>query len=226
MDSTTLLILVVVVLLAIVGWLAYERRRTDTLRSKFGPEYRRTIEATGDRREAEAELQARERRVAALDIRPLPAAERARYAEAWRDVQSRFVDEPAAAIAAADGLIGQVMEARGYPVSEFEQRVADISVDHPDVVEHYRLAHQIAARRDEVTTDTESLRRAMVHYRALFDDLLGGDEAALNAGKPAAAEPVMVTREPAVTADAPPTPAATTRETTPVAPTRLERSPR
>ena len=117
MDSTTLLILVIVVLVAVVGWLAYERRRSDTLRSKFGPEYRRTIEATGDRREAEAELQARERRVAALDIRTLPAAERARYADEWRDVQSHFVDQPAAAITEADALIGQVMEARGYPVA-------------------------------------------------------------------------------------------------------------
>ncbi|HYK94974.1 MAG TPA: hypothetical protein VE011_03780 [Candidatus Dormibacteraeota bacterium] len=211
MDSTTLLILVVVVLVAIVGWLVYERRRSDTLRSKFGPEYRRTIEATGDRREAEAELQARERRVAALDIRTLPAAERARYADEWRDVQSHFVDEPVAAIVEADALIGQVMEARGYPVSDFEQRVADISVDHPSVVEHYRIAHRIAARKDERTIDTESLRQAMVHYRALFDDLLGAG----------AVTPVASTADPATTTTAP------VRGAAPAAPAAtLERSPR
>jgi hypothetical protein len=216
MDSTTLLILVVVVLVAIVGWLVYERRRSDTLRSKFGPEYRRTIEATGDRREAEAELQARERRVAALDIRTLPAAERARYADEWRDVQSHFVDQPAAAITEADALIGQVMEARGYPVSDFEQRVADISVDHPSVVEHYRIAHRIAARKEAVTTDTESLRQAMVHYRALFDDLLRGDEAitATTAGDQAAAASAPAPAA-ATVRDAAPTPPATTFERSP-----------
>jgi hypothetical protein len=209
MDGTTLLILVVVVLVAIVGWLLYERRRSATLRSEFGPEYRRTIEATGDRREAEAELEARQKRVAALDIKPLPAAERARYADEWRDVQSRFVDEPAAAITAADALIGKVMEARGYPVSDFEQRVADISVDHPGVVEHYRVAHRIAARKDELTTDTESLRQAMVHYRALFDDLLGQDEVATAATPRAAVAPDATVRDPGA-----------------AAPTRMERSPR
>ena len=174
MTPTLLLVLVIVVLLAVVGWLLYERRRTDELRSTFGPEYRRTLDETGDRRAAEAELRERKQRVDALDIRPLPPAERDRYAGGWRKVQADFVDAPGSAITEADRLIGEVMQARGYPVSDFEQRVADVSVDHPAVVEHYRAAHAIAERRSDVTTDTEALRQAMVHYRALFDDLLDG----------------------------------------------------
>jgi hypothetical protein len=172
MDSTILLLVVVVVLLAIVGWLAYDRRRSDSLRSRFGPEYKRTVEQVGDRREAESELAERERRVSALQIRPLPAGDRERYDADWRRVQARFVDEPPAAIAEADRLIGEVMERRGYPVGDFKQRVADISVDHPTVVEHYRAAHDIAERDARLPEDTETLRQAMVHYRALFVDLL------------------------------------------------------
>lgn len=173
MDTTILLAAAVVVLLAVVAWLLIERQRTDRLRSRFGPEYKRAVEDTGDRRAAEAELEARQRRVEALDIKELPIPERDRYAEAWRQVQSRFVDDPRAAVVDADQLIAQVMEARGYPIAEFEQRAADISVDHPGVVEHYRIAHEISTRRDDLSSSTEDLRRAMVHYRALFDDLLG-----------------------------------------------------
>jgi hypothetical protein len=172
MDSTILLLVVVVVLLAIVGWLMYDRRRSDELRSRFGSEYKRTVEHHGDRREAEAELMERQRRVSALDVRPLPPADRERYAAQWRGVQARFVDEPPAAIADADRLIGEVMQQRGYPVGDFDQRVADISVDHAGVVEHYRAAHDIAVRDSETPEDTETLRQAMVHYRALFVDLL------------------------------------------------------
>jgi hypothetical protein len=179
MNGSLLLGIIVVVLLVAVAWLLYERRRSDTLRSRFGPEYRRAVDDTGDRRRAESELEARQKRVDALDIRPLPAGERDRYRRAWRDVQARFVDDPTGAIREADSLIGDVMQARGYPVSDFEQRVADVSVDHPNVVEHYRAAHEIASRGDDVGTDTEALRQAMVHYRALFDDLLeGADERA------------------------------------------------
>ena len=175
MNATVLLVVVIVVLLAVVGWLLYERRRSTELRSTFGPEYERTVKDAGDRRAAETELRARQERVQALEIRPLPAADRDRYAMEWRDVQALFVDEPGAAIDDADELIGRVMQDRGYPVSDFDQRVADVSVDHPTVVEHYRAAHAIAERRDGVDTDTEDLRQAMVHYRALFEDLLGGD---------------------------------------------------
>jgi predicted nucleic acid-binding protein len=172
MNQTLLLIAVIVALLAVVGWLVYERRRSNQLRAEFGPEYKRAVDETGDRRAAETELRERQQRVEALDVRPLPAREREAYAQEWRRVQAEFVDEPGAAITEADALIGKVMEARGYPVVDFEQRVADISVGHANVVEHYRAAHQIASRRDDVRTDTEALRQAMVHYRALFEDLL------------------------------------------------------
>jgi hypothetical protein len=173
MDQTILLVLVIVVLLAAVGWLLVQRRKSDRLQSRFGPEYKRTLDNAGDRRAAEEELETRQRRVAELEIRPLSDADRQDYATRWRQVQANFVDEPRAAITDADGLIGEVMHARGYPVSDFNQQVADVSVDHASVVEHYRAAHEIASRRDDVTTQTEDLRQAMVHYRALFEDLLG-----------------------------------------------------
>jgi hypothetical protein len=182
MGQTLLLVGVIVVVLAVVGWLLYERRRSDQLRSEFGAEYKRTVDTAGDRRAAEAELRERQERVEALDIRALPAREREAYAQEWRQVQAEFVDEPGTAITAADALIGKVMQARGYPVADFEQRAADVSVGHADVVEHYRAAHEIASRRDDIGTDTEKLRQAMVHYRALFEDLLeptdGTDESA------------------------------------------------
>jgi hypothetical protein len=187
MNETLLLVVVIVVLLAVVGWLLYERRRTTELRSRFGPEYERTVKDTGDRRAAESELRQRKERVEALELRPLGGQDRQRYATEWRQVQSLFVDEPKAAVDDADDLIGRVMEARGYPVADFEQRVADISVDHGAVVQHYRAAHAIAERRDEVDTDTEALRQGMVHYRALFEDLLGPtDDQTAEPARPAA----------------------------------------
>lgn len=176
MDSTVLLVVIVAVLLAVIGWLLIDRRRSDRLRTRFGPEYERTVDATGSRKAAEAELEARQRRVEALRIRPLPAGDRDRYAADWRRLQARFVDDPAGTITEADELIGEVMEGRGYPVDDFEQRVADVSVDHPAVVEHYRAAHAIAAGPQAATSDTEQLRQALVHYRALFDDLLAGPD--------------------------------------------------
>jgi hypothetical protein len=184
MDTTVLLLVLVVVLLAAIGWLLYERRRSSELRATFGPEYQRAVDAAGGRRAAEAELDARRRRVESLQLRPLPASERDRYAAEWREVQARFVDEPGEAIAKADELIRTVMEARGYPVADFDQRVADISVDHPRVVEHYRAAHSIAVEQEGRTgQDTEALRQAMVHYRALFLDLLeNGDPDAPTVG--------------------------------------------
>jgi predicted nucleic acid-binding protein len=198
-DATTIVLAaLVIVLLAVVGWLLYERQRSDRLRSDFGPEYRRTVDQTGDRRAAEAELEQRRRRVAALEIRPLSASDRARYEEAWRRVQTRFVDDPTNTIDDADQLIGEVMEARGYPVADFDQRVADVSVGHPMVVEHYRLAHAIATGDDRSRTDTEQLRQAMVHYRALFQDLVEGPD---RATKPASAsdtaqQPALTRRTP------------------------------
>jgi hypothetical protein len=190
MEPTIILVVVIVVLLAVVAWLLYERQRSARLQSTFGPEYKRAVAETGDRRAAEAELEERQRRVRALEIRPLAADERERYAAAWREVQGRFVDDPAAAIADADRLIGEVMEARGYPVADFERRTADISVDHPAVVEHYRAAHAIASRSDG-EAETEDLRQAMVHYRALFEDLL----------EPTSEQPGQATAERAPDAD-------------------------
>jgi hypothetical protein len=176
MDTQTLVIVVLAVaLVAVVGWILYDRRRSESLKSRFGPEYGRVVDDADDRRAAESELEARQRRVAKLDIQPVPEAERDRYAAEWKTVQAHFVDEPAAAISEADRLIGEVMEAQGYPMADFEQRAADVSVDHPNVVEHYREAHTIATlgAEQDGATDTEDLRQAMVHYRALFEDLLG-----------------------------------------------------
>jgi len=173
MDTPTLILVVAIIALAlIVAWLLVERRRTDRLRSRFGSEYRHAVDDTGDRRSAEAELVARQKRVAEFEIRPLSQSQRDRFASTWRDVQAQFVDEPAVAISRADDLIAEVMATRGYPVADFEQRVADVSVDHGNVVEHYRAAHDIAIGDNAATRDTEELRQAMVHYRALFDDLL------------------------------------------------------
>jgi hypothetical protein len=163
---------VVGAVVAVLTWQMLSSRRTHSLRQRFGPEYDRTLETRESREEAEAELQAREERRRQLDIRPLPPATRDRYAGEWRQVQARFVDDPGAAVGDADRLIQQVMAERGYPVEDFEQRVADVSVDHPHVVEHYRKAHAIAAGAERGDASTEDLRLAMQHYRALFDDLL------------------------------------------------------
>lgn len=174
MGTTTVVVLVVVALAVGAGvmYLVTRRRRSTDLRQHFGPEYERTVDEYGDPHRAEAELEAREQRVRQLRIRPLDASERDRFAEAWKQTQARFVDDPQDALGEADGLIGEVMRARGYPVGEFEQRAADVSVDHPSVVEHYRAAHAIASRADRADTSTEDIRQAMVHYRALFDELL------------------------------------------------------
>jgi hypothetical protein len=184
MNDTIWLVVVIIALLVLTGWLLYQRRRTTDLQSTFGSEYRRTVEDTGSRRAAEAELQDRKQRVEALDIQPLPAADRDRYAGQWRDVQAEFVDQPQEAVEHADQLIGDVMEARGYPVADFEQRVADVSVEHASVVDHYRTAHVIASRGAQGDADTEALREAMVHYRALFDDLLGPSNGAETTDRP------------------------------------------
>ena len=163
------LIVVIVVLLAIVGALAYQRRRSTQLREGFGPEYDRAVEEHGDQRAAESELRERRERRSRFDIRPLGATARDRYAERWRATQAQFVDQPASALKDADTLVAEVMRDRGYPVEDFEQQAADVSVDHPTVVEHYRKAHAIHSRS---RASTEDLREAMLHYRALFAELL------------------------------------------------------
>ena len=165
-------IVVVLVLLALLAFFAGRQRRSRNLQDTFGPEYERTVEQTGDRRAAEAELRERTERREQFDIVPLEAEARARYIEAWRNTQARFVDEPVEATREADRLITSVMRDRGYPVDDFEQRAADISVDHPQVVDDYRAAHAIAAANDRSEASTEDLRQALVHYRSLFEELL------------------------------------------------------
>jgi cytoskeletal protein RodZ len=165
----------VVVIVAVIVWQGVGRRRTGKLQEQFGPEYDRTVETADSRREAESELQQREERRRELEIRPLPRDARDRYVAGWQSVQAQFVDEPATAVARADELIQSVMAERGYPVDDFEQRAADVSVDHPQVVENYREGHRLAQSSADGSGSTENLRQAMRHYRALFDDLVGDD---------------------------------------------------
>jgi type VI protein secretion system component VasK len=153
-------------------WAYLRQRRSGELRDRFGPEYDRTLRESGSRRQAESELRHREKRMERLAIRPLTAGERSHYAELWKAQQARFVDSPTEAIREADRLVEEVMKLRGYPVGEFEQRAADISVDHPQVAENYRAAHDIALRNQRGQTSTEDLRKAMIFYRNLFEELL------------------------------------------------------
>ena len=148
------------------------RRRTEQLQSKFGPEYDRTIESADSRRKAESELAARQERREQLDIRPLSSAARERYTTQWQTVQAQFVDDPRTAVASADSQIQSVMEERGYPVEDFEQRAADVSVDHPHVVENYRQGHNLAKASADGSDSTENLRQAMRHFRALFEEIV------------------------------------------------------
>jgi hypothetical protein len=163
---------IVLAIVAVGGWFYMRRQRTEKLRERFGPEYDHTVKHTGSVAKAEAALDARAKRVESFHIRPLSSGDATRFSEAWRRVQAQFVDDPHGAIAEADRLVGELMQARGYPVGEFEQRVEDISVDHPNVVMNYRAARDIAADRKRGSASTEDLRQAMVHYRALFNDLL------------------------------------------------------
>jgi hypothetical protein len=165
----------VLVVLGLIVWQAVSRRRTTRLQEQFGPEYARTIGTAENKREAEAELQAREERRQQLEIRPLSQAARVRYVGSWQVVQAQFVDDPRTAVASADSLIQSVMAERGYPVEDFEQRSADVSVDHPQVVENYRQGHRLAQASAGGSESTEDLRQAMRHYRSLFDELLEPD---------------------------------------------------
>jgi hypothetical protein len=176
-----ILAIVVVLALVAIGWLWSRVRRTEHLQNRFGPEYGRAVDEHGDSRSAEKELKEREDRRSQFDIRPLAPESRARYLERWKDVQAQFVDDPAPAVSDADRLIGEAMRERGYPVDDFDQRAADLSVDYPDVVENYRAGHSVAAAGDS-PTDTEDLRQAMVHYRSLFDRLVEREDVAEPAG--------------------------------------------
>ena len=168
-----ILVAIIVVLVCVAAAFAVKQRRTAQLREGFGPEYDRAVEEHGDQRAAESELRERRERRRTYDIRPLGATARDRYAERWRATQAQFVDQPASALSDADTLVAEVMRERGYPVEDFEQQAADVSVDHPEVVEHYRKAHAIHTGS---RASTEELREAMLHYRALFAELLEGPE--------------------------------------------------
>ena len=173
-----ILIAAAVVIAVAVGVMvarANRRKRTDRLREHFGPEYERAVGETGDQGAAEKELVERERKRKKLDIVALAPESRAKYAEHWRTVQTAFVDNPSRAVGDADRLVTQVMRERGYPIDDFEQRAADISVDHPNVVDHYRAAHAIHVAQEHGDIGTEAQREAFVHYRALFEKLLETD---------------------------------------------------
>jgi hypothetical protein len=187
MDMTTLgpielaliIGLAVIVIAGIAAWFILRKRRTGRLRTQFGgAEYDRAVKEDGSRRHAEAGLKERTERVESLNIRPLASGDRARFVDSWRRVQSRFVDDPGGAVTEADQLLRDVMTTRGYPVTDFEQQAADISVDHPLVMENYRLAHAIAVRQTQGRANTEDLRQAMIHYRTLFEELVGEPEVA------------------------------------------------
>lgn len=172
-QTTVLLFAVVgIALIILVAWFLYMRNQSQKLRQRFGPEYGRTVDRLGSQTKAEAELKARERRVEKFNIVPLAPSEAMRLNQAWSALQSHFVDDPKAAVVEADKLVRELMQKRGFPMGDFESRAADISVNHPIVVENYRAAHAIAERNARGEADTEELRNAVVHYRALFNELL------------------------------------------------------
>jgi len=172
MNSTIIILILVVAVVGAAAILYFaQKQKTRNLQTKFGPEYDRLVEI-GNRSRAESELERREKRVQKFRIHPLSPDQITQFAEAWRAEQARFVDDPRGAVERADALVTQVMTARGYPMTEFEQRTADVSVAHPHVVEHYRAAHDIAQRAARGEISTEELRGALLHYRALFEDLL------------------------------------------------------
>jgi hypothetical protein len=175
MDAWVWIVIVIAVVLAIalIAAAAARRRRSEHLHESFGPEYERAVEEADSRREAERELRARQDRREQFDVQPLSEAAHRRYADEWQRVQARFVDDPEGAVRDGDRLVQQAMGERGYPVEdEFEQRAADLSVDHPEVVENFRRGHDLWQRYDRGEGSTEDLRQAMVHYRALFEELL------------------------------------------------------
>jgi hypothetical protein len=179
MNSTTIAVAIgvffamgVIIALVAIIWVSISSRRTQELKSRFGPEYRRVARAEGNAAQAEHVLLRREKRVKQLELKPLTNSQKNEFADMWEHAQAEFVDDPTAAVTHADVLVQEVMNVRGYPVSEFDQRVADISVDHPAVAQNYRLAHDIAEHNEQEEVGMEKLREAMLHYRALFADLL------------------------------------------------------
>lgn len=188
--SVAAIVGIIVALVAIGGvawYVGVRRQRTEALRSRYGPEYVRTVSEVGSQRRAEEELVKRQERVEHLEIRPLLAEQRDLFAQQWRSVQARFVDDPGGSVSRADRLVEEVMKTRGYPVSDFDQRAADLSVHHSRVVDNYRAARAIADRHRKNAATTEDLRKAMVYYRELFQDLLEDRE---HAGERAVERPV------------------------------------
>jgi hypothetical protein len=176
--DTWVWIVIAVAAIVLVGvvWSATRSRRTRALKDTFGREYDRTVEQAGGKRDAERELRERQKRHEQLDIRPLSAESRDRYVRQWRSTQTRFVDDPKGAVAEADMLVQSVMKERGYPTADFDRRVDEISVEHPDLVEKYRTAHGIAQKSERDEASTEELRHSVRHYRALFAELLEVDD--------------------------------------------------
>ena len=174
--STPALIAIVGAVAVVVGILLFAMLRRNRLKKQFGPEYERTVQETGDLRRAESLLDARARRVRKYEIRALSPDERARFTHAWRQLQTRFIDDPARSVGDADHLLVDLMAARGYPMADFDRHVEDLSVNYPNVVSHYRDAHAIALRQVDGKASTEELRQALVHYRTLFDELVNVPE--------------------------------------------------
>lgn len=173
-NSIILFVILAAVLLGVAVWFMSQRQKQQSkrLQERFGPEYDRAVNELGGRTKAESELIAREKRVEKLKVIPLAPADATRFTQAWNALQARFIDNPKGVVADADRLVRELMLKRGYPMSDFERRAADISVDHPAVVENYRAAQAIATRDERGEADTEELRKAVVHYRTLFDELL------------------------------------------------------
>jgi hypothetical protein len=179
MNTQTWIIagVVIMAVFAFAAWFFNQKKQSRRLQQQFGPEYGRTVDELGSRTKAESELKAREKRVERFNLVPLSASEAARFSQAWGVLQGRFVDNPKGVVIQADQLVRELMVKRGYPMADFERRAADISVDYPAVVDHYRTAQAIAVRDERGEADTEELRKAVVHYRALFDELLEVREA-------------------------------------------------
>jgi hypothetical protein len=179
-TQTAVLVIAVIAIVAVVTLLVL-RQRSAKLRARFGPEYDRVVAEKGNRFKAEAELESVEKRVKSYSLKPLSAVDRERFQQSWWKIQATFVDDPARALAEADQLLGTVMLARGYPASDFENRAVEISVDHATVVEHYRAGHEIAVRHAQRQATSEDLRKGTIHYRALFDELMGEEPVPLRA---------------------------------------------
>ena len=177
MQTLAIVIVVAVLLVGLIAWMAYGQMQTRRLKRRFGPEYDAVLKRTGSKVKAEAELKRREKRVQKFEIVPLSPAEVTRFSQAWMRLQGSFVDDPKGVLIEADRLVRELLLKRGYPVADFDLRAADISVDHPVVVDNYRAAQRIVSLDQRGEATTEDLRKAMVHFRALFDELLGVSKA-------------------------------------------------